>query len=99
MVRRAIEHILANPKSTKFNSLEITRVASTGSGRFPLVWYVTVSARLRHIQESFSLCHAEDFPKAERESELSDQNTRIAGKMPLPQGSRIQSRVVSISTQ
>ena len=67
MVLRAIERILAGPKSEKFNSLGITRVISVGSGRFPLVRYVTVSAQPRHIQESLFLCHAKDFPKPETE--------------------------------
>ncbi len=43
-VRKAIGRILANPKSEKFNSLEITRLASVSSERFPPVHYVTVSA-------------------------------------------------------
>lgn len=49
MLRRAVERILARGKSDGFNSLEITRVASAGSERFPLVRYVTVSAQWRHI--------------------------------------------------
>jgi hypothetical protein len=52
MVRKAIERILARARSEKMNSLEITHVASVGSQRFPLVLYVTVSARLRHVQEN-----------------------------------------------
>jgi hypothetical protein len=41
---RAIERIiLASTKSEKFNALEITRVASVGSVRFPLVRYLTIS--------------------------------------------------------
>jgi hypothetical protein len=99
MVRRAIEHILASPKSEKFDSLEITRVASAGSERFPLVCYVTVSAQSRHIQESFSLCHVKDFPKAERKSEPSNQSRRIGDDTPLLQEPTKQSSVVSISTQ
>jgi hypothetical protein len=53
MARRAIERILANPKFEKFNSLEITRVASVGSEHFPPVRYVTISAQSRHVQKSF----------------------------------------------
>src|SRR2546425_334628 len=49
MVRRTIEEILARLKSEKFNSLEITRVASEASKRFLGVRYVTVSAQSRHI--------------------------------------------------
>ena len=50
MVRRTIEEILARLKLEKFNSLEITRVASEASKRFLGVRYVTVSAQSRHIQ-------------------------------------------------
>lgn len=62
MVRRAIERILTNPRSEGFNSLEIMRVASVGSERFPLIHYLTVSARSRHIQESLFLGRAADHP-------------------------------------
>src|ERR1700726_4676446 len=51
-LRRAVEQILANLESAKFNSLEIMRVASEASKRFLGVRYVTVSAQSRHIQES-----------------------------------------------
>jgi hypothetical protein len=47
-VRRAVKRILARLKMEKFNSLEITRVASK---RFLGVPYVSISARSRHIQE------------------------------------------------
>ena len=49
-VRAAIERIVERDSSLRFNALEITRVASVGSERFPLVFYVTVSAQWRHIQ-------------------------------------------------
>lgn len=55
MVRRAIERILTRARSQKANSLEITRVASVGSERFPLVSYVTVSGCLRHVGENVFL--------------------------------------------
>jgi len=66
MVRRAIEQILgnrvlANPRWEKFNSLEITQVASVASKRFLGVRYVTVSARSRHIQQGIGLIAAKDF--------------------------------------
>ncbi len=48
-VRGAVKRILAKLQSEKFNSLEITRVASK---RFLGVPYASVSAHLRHIQES-----------------------------------------------
>jgi hypothetical protein len=50
MARRAIERILTDPKAEKFNSLEIARVTSVGSARFPGVRFLTVAANLRHIQ-------------------------------------------------
>ena len=59
-VCRAIERILANPKSEKFNALEITGVDSIGSERFPIVSYITVSAQLRHIQQGVFLFRAGD---------------------------------------
>jgi hypothetical protein len=60
MARRAVAHILAHPSSEKFNSLEITRVASAASKRFLGVTYVTVSAQSRHIQEGPFLFQAID---------------------------------------
>jgi len=51
-VHRAVKRILAKLKPEKFNSLEITQVASKS---FLGVPYVSVSARSRHIQESLFL--------------------------------------------
>jgi hypothetical protein len=50
-LRRAIERIIERDSSTRFNALEITRVAFAGSGRFPVVLYATVWAQWRHIQQ------------------------------------------------
>jgi len=50
MVRRTIAEILARLKLEKFNSLEITQVASEASRRFLGVLCVTVSAQSQHIQ-------------------------------------------------
>lgn len=109
VVRRAIERILVSPKSEEFNSLEITRVASVGSERFPLVCYTTVSAQSRHIQESLFLCRAVRQPHAvpcrrirpeKKERESSSQSTGIAsGKTLLLQEPTKQSSVVSILSQ
>jgi len=52
LVRRAVKKILANPRSKKFNALEITRVVSK---RFLGVPYASLSARSRHIQDSLFL--------------------------------------------
>ncbi len=51
-VRRAVKRILANLKPEKFNSVEITQVASK---RFLGLPYTSVSARSRHVQESLTL--------------------------------------------
>ena len=63
MVRRSVQRILAKAKSEKFNCLEITRIAEH---RFLGVPYVSVSARLRHIQESVFLFQTDDLPVRER---------------------------------
>ena len=52
MVLRAIQEILARLKSEKFNSLEITQVASVTSKRFLGVRSITVSAQSRLIQKT-----------------------------------------------
>jgi hypothetical protein len=62
MIRRAIERILANPKAERFNSLEITQIISLGSGRFPGVRFITVSANSRHIQKGLTLFCVNDVP-------------------------------------
>jgi hypothetical protein len=60
MARRAVERILGDPRSGQFNALEITRITSLDSERFPVVHYVSVSAHSRHIQEGLNLVSAED---------------------------------------
>jgi len=50
LMRTTIEEILARLKLEKFNSLEITRVASEASKRFLGVRYGTVSAQSRLIK-------------------------------------------------
>jgi len=63
MVRRAVKRILASLKSEKFNSLEITQVATK---RFLGVPYTSVSAHSRHIQESMFLLRAKDHEDWDR---------------------------------
>ena len=78
-LRGAIEKILQRGASRHFNALEITRVASAGSERFPLVCYVTVSAQWRHIQQG--LMHssaANTFKPLIPASELRDEIARPA---------------------
>jgi len=81
MIRRAIERILARGKSDGFNSLEITQVASVGSERFPLVRYVTVSAKWRHIQEGLILERGKDRSGLNGKSASVGQSTRISSDM------------------
>jgi hypothetical protein len=76
MLRRAIERMLARGKSDGFNSLEITRVTSVGSERFPLVRYVTVSAKWRHVQESMFLSRGNRGSGAAKKIALADASTR-----------------------
>ena len=67
---RAVKRILANPKSSKFNALEITGVTSKHVLGMP---YVTVSARSRHIQESMLLLDPGTFEsRAEQGSPLPE---------------------------
>jgi hypothetical protein len=77
-VRRAIERILARAQSEQLNSLEIVRMACTGSDRFPLVRHVTVSARLRHIQESLILHRSKDYQVPET-SKLENPRANTGG--------------------
>ena len=53
--RRAVKKIMANMKSDRCNSLEISRVAVKSFVGLP---YVTITGHPRHIQESSSLFHA-----------------------------------------
>jgi hypothetical protein len=62
-VRKAVHRILSNLKWEKFNSLEITQVAAK---RFLGLPYVTVSAHVRHIQESMFLCRAKRLEEWDR---------------------------------
>jgi hypothetical protein len=89
MARRAIERILRDPRSKKFNSLEIARVTSVGSERFPGVRFLTVAANLRHIQESLFLFCAEDA----RESGSSGNECRSSRDVELASGNRLREEV------
>jgi len=63
---RAVEQIVACSKSAEFNCLEIMRVASETSKRFPGVRYITVSAQSRHIYEGAILLRAKELPLGDR---------------------------------
>ncbi len=54
-LRRAVKRLLATPKGQKFNSLEITSVASKRLLGIPLI---SVTAHFRHIQQGIGLVPA-----------------------------------------
>ena len=62
-VRRAVKRILANLKSEKFNSLEITQIEAK---RFLGLPYARVSAHSRHIQENAFLLQAKEHQEWDR---------------------------------
>ncbi|MGA7221980.1 MAG: hypothetical protein WBX16_03915 [Candidatus Acidiferrales bacterium] len=94
-VRRAVKRILARMNLEKFNSLEITRVASK---RFLGVPYVRVSACSRHIQESLFLFHDKDLRElgASKIDCRPDQSRGFAGSARLLKGTMIQANVAPI---
>ena len=61
--RRAVEKVIANIESDRFNCLEISQVASKSFLGLP---YVTVAAHPRHIQESIFLFHPEPLAEWDR---------------------------------
>jgi hypothetical protein len=69
-VRRAVKRMLARLTPDKFNSLQITRVASK---RFLGLPYVRVSACSRHIQESLFLFRDKDFDGWDRARPAGDR--------------------------
>jgi len=85
MIHRAIERVLARRKSDGFNSMEITQVASVGSGRFPLVRYITLSAQWRHIQEVFFLDCGTNLSRPPRKNVLASERTISRGEAALSQ--------------
>jgi hypothetical protein len=98
MSRRAIERILGDPRSERFNALEITRVTSLDSERFPLVHYVSVSAHSRHIQESLILFSATD-PQGLGPSKIDwrpGSSVGLPGSKGLLEGTMIQANMAPI---
>jgi hypothetical protein len=78
MLRKAITRIVAKPRSTQFNSLEITRVTSKS---FLGVRYMIVDAKLRHIQESLFLFSPESIQDS-RVTESAALRARAWGPAP-----------------
>ena len=70
--RKAIQRVLGNLKSEKFNCLEITQVVLK---RFLGLPYVSVSAHSRHIQKSMLLSRAQRLAPWDR-PELAAAGTR-----------------------
>jgi len=99
-VRRAIQRILANPKSQGLNSLEIMGMTSPRSQHFPLIGYVSVSARSRQIQESMFLSQAKNLADASKRSEPAGRSTEPAREhIPVSQESAKQPSAVVISSR
>ena len=94
-VRRVVKRILARLRSEKFNSMEITRVASK---RFLGVPYVSASARSRHIQESLILFSAKDSQGlgASKIDCRPGQSVGLADSKGLLTGTTIQANVAPI---
>jgi len=94
-VRRAVKRISANPKSSKFNALEITRVVLKS---FLGVPYASVSACSRHIQESSFLSCDQDFRElgSSKIDCRPDQSRGPAGSDALLKGTMIQADVAPI---
>ena len=57
-LRRAVRRVLAKQKGQKFNSLEITKVASKRFLGFP---FTSITAHFRHIQQGICLVPAKNF--------------------------------------
>jgi hypothetical protein len=98
MSRRAVERILGDPRSGHFNALEITRITSLNSERFPVVHYVSVSAHSRHIQEGLNLVSAED-PQGSGPSKIDcrpHKSTGLSNSKGLLQGRMIQANAAPI---
>jgi hypothetical protein len=98
MIRRAVERILGDPRSGQFNAVEITRITSLDSERFPVVHYVTVSAHSRHVQEGLILFSAMD-PHGLGPSKIDcrpHQSTGLANSKGLLHGTMIQANAAPI---
>ena len=57
-LRRAVKCVLAKQEGQRFNSLEITKIASK---RFLGIPFMSVTAHSRHIQQGMGLVPAKDF--------------------------------------
>src|SRR5260221_648878 len=80
-LRRAVMQILAKREGQKFNSLEITKVASK---RFLGIPFMSITAHFRHIQQGICLVPAKNFVLRMFESGSSgggeERHGAVAGK-------------------
>lgn len=66
--RRAVAKVIANMKSSRFNCLEISRVAAKSFLGLP---YLTVAGHPRHIQESIYLFRPNHISEQQEEATLA----------------------------
>jgi len=80
-LRRAVMQILAKREGQKFNSLEITKVASK---RFLGIPFMSITAHFRHIQQGICLVPARNFVLRMLESGSNaggkERHRAVAGK-------------------
>jgi hypothetical protein len=78
-LRRAVKQILAKREGQKFNSLEITKVASK---RFLGIPFLSVTAHFRHIQQGICLVPAKDLrmPESEWSGVGEERHGAVGGK-------------------
>ena len=99
MAHRAVEAILCSPRAERFNSLEIARITSVGSERFPGVRFLTVAVNRRYIQENLALFSAEDVRESEssRKEWRSNQGARLTRGNGLPEETSRQPYLAAVS--
>ena len=80
-LRRAAKQILAKQEGQKFNSLEITKVASK---RFLGIPFLSVTAHFRHIQQGICLVPAKNsalrMPESESSGGAEERHGAVARK-------------------
>lgn len=77
--RRAMQQVLADQESERFNCLEITQVTRK---RFHGLYFVSVSAHWRHIQESMFLSRRQRLVAWERANLTPIVNSSLASVHP-----------------
>jgi hypothetical protein len=87
MVHRAVEAILSNPRAARFNCLEIARLTSVRSERFPGVRFLTLAVYRRYIEENLVLSSAESGRESgsSRKEFRSSQDAGLTSTNGLPE--------------